>query len=206
MRKLCAFFNSHFLLVNVHTDTQPIDMAIVIDNFINNPLETREYALSLPFTTAGNYPGKRTLGYAQESWIPYLEKYLPSDEKITWFDTHPFSYNGSFQVCGEADGKSWIHRDTTDWAAILFLTPEAPIDSGLTLYRHTRTKALGMGCVGGQEAEKETTHLDAWEEDCTIGNVFNRLVMFRGDKFHKASLPSNRQYHCSKGLSYSSRK
>lgn len=163
-------------------------MALVIDNFITNPLETREYALSLPFTTYGNYPGKRTLGYAQESWIPYLEKYLPSDEKITWFDTHPFSYNGSFQVCGKSDGNSWIHRDTTDWAAVLFLTPDAPIDSGLTLYRHKRTKALGMQSVGGDEAENEVADLDAWEIDCTIGNVFNRLVMFRGDKFHKASV------------------
>lgn len=163
-------------------------MAIVIDNFLNNPLETREYALTLPFTTFGNYPGKRTMGFAQKSWIPYLEKYLPSTEKITWFDTHPFSYNGSFQICSEADGHSWIHRDMTDWAAILFLTPDAPIESGLTLYRHKNTKALTANNPGGKEAEADTRNADAWEVDSTIGNVFNRLVIFRGDKFHKASV------------------
>ena len=166
----------------------PKSMAIVIDNFLNNPHETRQYALSLPYTTLGNYPGKRTLGHASASWIPFLEKHMPVNEKITWFDTHPFSYNGSFQQCTEADGNSWIHRDTTDWAAVLFLTPDAPIDSGLTLYRHKTTKALSNTCVGGSDAEKETGQTDAWEIDCTIGNVFNRLVLFRGSRFHKSSV------------------
>ena len=163
-------------------------MAIVIDNFLTNPFETRDYALSLPYTTMGNYPGKRTLGYANSSWIPFLEKYLPSNEKITWFDTHPFSYNGAFQQCTVADGDSWIHSDTTDWAAVLFLTPHAPIESGLTLYRHKGTKALSITCTGGNEAESQTGDRGVWEIDCTLGNVFNRLVIFRGSRFHKASV------------------
>ena len=161
-------------------------MVVVIDNFLVNPHETRHYALSLPYTTLGNYPGKRTLGRASVSWIPFLENHMPATEKISWFDTHPFSYNGAFQQCTAADGNSWIHSDTTDWAAVLFLTPDAPIESGLTLYRHKSTKALSIECPGGKDVE--TCDPSAWEIDCTVGNVFNRLVLFRGTRFHKASV------------------
>ncbi len=162
---------------------------IVIDDFLNNAAATREYALTLDFSVTGNYPGKRTRSFASADWIPYLEKHL-GGQKITWFDTHPFSYNGAFQVCTLDNGGSWIHRDTTDWAGVLFLSEAAPIDAGLTLYRHRSTRALGSG---GHDP-KTVAALDAdasdaskWEACTTVGNVFNRLVLFRGDQFHKSS-------------------
>lgn len=142
---------------------------ILVDDFLNNPMETRAYALTLPFTTRGNYPGVRTLSHANPEWIPVFEKHLPNDEKITWFDTHPLSYNGAFQLCTDTDGDSWVHRDTTDWAAVLFLTPDAPVDSGLTLYR---------------QAAEDT---EEYQPVDVAGNVFNRLVLFRGSSLHKAS-------------------
>lgn len=151
---------------------------IVVDNFLNNPLETRNYALSLPFTTTGNYPGKRTHGMASNGFVPFFEKFI--GERITWYDTHPFSYNGAFQLATEADGTSWIHCDCTDWAAVLFLTPDAPVDSGLTLYRHVPT-----GRLTGDP--NENTNFEDFQPVTTVGNVFNRLVLFRGNQFHKAS-------------------
>ena len=163
---------------------------VVIDNFLNNAAATREYALSLPYDVKGNYPGARTRSFADAGWIPLLEKHL-GGEKITWFDTHPFSYNGAFQVCTAADGDSWIHRDGTDWAAVLFLgDAAAPPDAGLTLYRHRATGALGSAGY----APKTVAVLDAdaaepakWDMSSRIGNVFNRLVLFRGTQFHKSS-------------------
>ena len=41
-------------------------MLIVIDNFYNNPLETRNYILEQEFKIRGNYPGQRTISYASE--------------------------------------------------------------------------------------------------------------------------------------------
>ena len=162
---------------------------VVVDNFLNNAAGTREYALTLPYDVKGNYPGARTRSFANAGWIPYLEKHL-GGEKITWFDTHPFSYNGAFQVCTAADGDSWIHRDGTDWAGVLFLSDAAPADAGLTLYRHRATGALGSAGY----APKTVAVLDAdapdpakWEVSSRIGNVFNRLVLFRGTQFHKSA-------------------
>ena len=39
---------------------------IVIDNFYNNPYETREYIMKQPFSVKGNYPGQRTISYANQ--------------------------------------------------------------------------------------------------------------------------------------------
>ena len=39
---------------------------IVIDNFYNNPLETRNYILTQEFSVKGNFPGQRTISYATE--------------------------------------------------------------------------------------------------------------------------------------------
>jgi hypothetical protein len=166
---------------------------IVVDQWLNNPAETRQYALTLPYTTKGNYPGKRTKSYANTDWVPYLEKHLPRGERITWFDTHPFAYNGSFQVCTETDGSSWIHKDTTDWAGILFLGPpnETPIHAGLTLYRHKPTGYLrGTDNTSTAIIPSDDDYRDSsqWEPSVTVGNVFNRMVLFRGSCFHKSSL------------------
>lgn len=161
---------------------------VVVDGFLNNPDDTRAFALTQPFTTTGNYPGKRTRSFANPDWIPHLEKFLPRDEKITWFDTHPFSYNGAFQVCTAEDGNSWIHRDATDWAAVLFLTPAAPLAAGLTLYRHAATQLLEHdGSKTADLAVRDAPDHSKWEVAATVGNVLNRLVLFRGRQFHKSS-------------------
>lgn len=163
---------------------------VVIDEFLNNPTATRAYALSLDFSVKGNYPGARTRSFANADWIPLLEKHL-GGQKITWFDTHPFSYNGAFQVCTAADGDSWIHRDTTDWAGVLFLSDDdAPGAAGLTLYRHASTRALGSAGYDPKTVaalDADAPDASKWEVSSTIGNVFNRLVLFRGDQFHKSS-------------------
>jgi hypothetical protein len=181
----CSFRQSFF--------SGPYIMSVVIvDQWLNNPMETREYALTLPYTTRGNYPGKRTRSYANSDWIPYLEKHLPGEERITWFDTHPFSYNGSFQICTEEDGSSWIHRDMTDWAGILFLGPpnETPIHSGLTLYRHKPSGYLHGDNTSKSKVPTDEDYRDSsqWEPSVIVGNVFNRMVLFRGSQFHKSSM------------------
>mgnify|MGYP001173591384 CR=1 FL=1 len=45
------------------------------------------------------------------------------------------SYNGSFQYTTSRD-RSWIHTDSwNNWAAVLYLTPNAPESSGTGLYK-----------------------------------------------------------------------
>ena len=59
---------------------------IVIDNFYNNAMETRNYILTQEFTVKGNFPGQRTISYANEHLKEIIQKYIePFGGKITEF-------------------------------------------------------------------------------------------------------------------------
>ena len=110
---------------------------MVFDNFYSNPIDVRNYALSLPFEISGNFPGLRTKpldGVNNKNAKNLMENIL--SKKIVWW---PEEYNTAFQYTTEKD-ETWIHYDPTNWAAVLYLTPDAPLDSGTAIYMHNETK------------------------------------------------------------------
>lgn len=169
--------------------------SIVIDNFYNNPYETREYVLSQEFLVRGNYPGQRTISYASEDLKETIQKYVePFGGKITDFpipkedgsDAHTI-YNGSFQYTTSRD-RSWVHIDGyNNWAGVLYLTPNAPLSSGTAFYKFYD----GTYCSRDMELLENKTETDTFSQDMTkwqqvdkIGNVFNRLILFNSNRFH----------------------
>jgi len=160
---------------------------IVIDEFYNNPEDTRKFALSQPFDIKGNYPGLRTKSFAWQSVHDAIEKIIvPSSGKIIEWPTEETAYNGSFQLATAKD-RSWIHVDQhNNWAGVLFLTPNAPLSSGTRIYQH---KSSGLYTRSpNQEIEKQVNadsqDLSRWEIVDQIGNKFNRLVLFRSNRYH----------------------
>ena len=161
---------------------------LVIDNFYNNPLETRNYILSQEFNVTGNYPGRRTQSYANEELKKTIEVYISNfTGKIIDWPTGKNSYNGAFQFTTSHD-RSWIHNDScNNWAGVLFLTPNAPLSSGtgiFTLCNSARTieeaKKKGIDKLADEFSQDYTK----WELVDRIGNVFNRLLLFRANQFH----------------------
>jgi hypothetical protein len=69
------------------------------------------------------------------------------------------------------------------------LTPEAPLSSGTGLFKH---KATGRSrydyktekMEDAQEAWDECQDMTKWEMVDRVGNVFNRLILYRADNFH----------------------
>ena len=109
---------------------------LVIDNFYKNPLKVREFALEQEFEVTGNYPGIRTKSFASSELKQLINRYIePFSGKITEFPMEPTSYNGSFQYTTK-EMKSWFHRDLTDFSVVVYLTPDAPINSGTSIYYH----------------------------------------------------------------------
>lgn len=164
--------------------------SLTIDNFYENPQEVRDFALKQEFKVRGNYPGQRTISFLNEPLKNKFREILsPFAGDIVWWGGE---YTGSFQYTVAAD-RSWIHADsTTDWAALIYLTPDAPLSSGTGIFRH---KATGWQHFD-YKRENESGYKEAappgsdcqdytkWEMVDRIGNVFNRCVMYRADNYH----------------------
>ena len=161
-------------------DSPPRQELIVIENFYEDPDKVRNHALSLEYPVQGNYPGKRTkpilydkIKEKFESIIGRPIKYWPED-----------LYNGSFQIVTE-DGKSWIHRDATEWSAVVFLTPNPPKDGGTKMYIHKPTQKSYADTKEIEEQMNKSTYKEEdWELLDRIGNQYNRCILFRGKRSH----------------------
>jgi hypothetical protein len=163
---------------------------MIFDNFYGNPLQVRNYALSLPYTVSGNYPGVRTdvmRGEHNTNAKTMFEDILR--KKITWW---PEQYNTAFQYTTSND-TTWIHHDPTNWAAVLYLTPDAPLEAGTAIYRNKKTKISMYDpknpATDYNNNTEEITDLDRWEPIVQVSNIFNRLVMYRGEYYHRSMLP-----------------
>lgn len=173
---------------------------IIINNFYNNPNETREFILKQNFSVKGNYPGYRTKSYANEDLKNIIQKYVePFGGKITDFpiprDNNDENniYNGSFQYATSRD-RSWIHVDGfNNWAGVLYLTPNAPVSAGTAFYQYQGDIETKYDITTKNEMIllNKTKEIDNWSQDLTkwkeidrVGNVFNRLILFNSHRFH----------------------
>lgn len=163
---------------------------IIVDDFYNNVDEVRSFALQQDFNIDGNYPGHRTLSFINDSIKEEIEKTVsPHFGKVTWWGDES---TGAFQYTTQSD-RSWIHADqTTMWAGVCYLTPDAPHNSGTGLFKHKSTglRAAVRNDEGYYDQDvlgtiyKDSQDMTKWELMDIVGNVYNRLVMYRGDLFH----------------------
>jgi len=160
---------------------------IVIDDFLADPNAVRDVALRQTFVKMHS-AGLRT--EAQFLHVaPYREEFerLLKRRLTNWDDN---SANGRFQCCFETDAIPY-HSDSQSRAGILFLTPNAPIQAGISLYRgrlsgvrrrHSDATLMELTFGGGAEFDR-----DRWEEVDRIANIYNRLVLFDAHLAHGAS-------------------
>jgi hypothetical protein len=159
----------------------PRPTLLVIDDFYPDPDAMRRFALSQDFSVSGNYPGLRTKSYATEDDKRKFEAIF--GRKVTYF---PDEYNGSFQIVTRHE-RSWIHRDLTEFSAVVFLTPDPPPNSGTVFYRHKLT-GLQKARTKAEEdlLSADSRNDDAWEVIDRVGNKYNRIVFFDGFLTHKS--------------------
>jgi hypothetical protein len=173
---------------------------LAIDNFYTNPQAVRELALGLEYNPSGYHKGKRTeLKYIIDGTREKIEQIL--GKKIRNWSSQP--YNGVFQYCTPADPIVY-HYDSQRYAAVVFLTPDPPPESGTSFYRHKKETWLMKDpseysgwqnqiqfdqfhkMVMGTEHDD---YLDGtkWEEVDRIGNKFNRFAMWDAKLIHSAT-------------------
>lgn len=164
--------------------------SFTIDDFYANPMEVREFALKQEFKVRGNYPGQRTISFLNDSIKKRFRDVLyPFAGEITGWGGE---YTGSFQYTVASD-RSWIHADsTTDWAAVCYLTPDAPLTAGTGIFKHKKTGWMHYDYKRQHDEEynknappgHDSQDYTKWEMVDRIGNVFNRLIMYRADNYH----------------------
>jgi len=159
---------------------------LIVDDFYNNPEEVRAHALSKDFTSEGNYPGLRS-EIELTPWFynfkSHFEKLL--NLKVTYW---PEEYNSVYQYTTKG-AKTWVHYDATQWACVVYLTPNPPIESGTAIYRHKDTGIFRDTPESSVDYNKISTVDDEWEKIAEVGNVFNRAVIYSGSYYHKSVLP-----------------
>ena len=166
----------------------------VVDDFYEDPMAVREHALLQYYNDDPGYLGLRTrkqffFDGVKEKFEEILQR------KITkWED---YGMNGRFQS-NIAGTKLVYHCDSQSWAAAVYLSPNAPYYTGTSFWA---VKNYDAGQLGTANSIRHNSHPDLdlafnqhtfvdrspYELVDTVGNVFNRLVIWDAGLIHSAS-------------------
>jgi hypothetical protein len=157
---------------------------IIVDDFYGDPDSVRNFALEQEYNVTGNFPGART----QSCLTPAIKETIQTivwyagGEVTNWYAEH--GYTGSFQKTYASD-RSWIHTDHFNkWAAVCYLTPDAPLTGGTGLFLYKKNQARTAEQMAGESYDAQD--MTKWEKVDVVANRYNRLVLYRGDLFHSS--------------------
>jgi len=158
-----------------------METIIVTEDFYTNSEEVREFALRQEFSVKGNFPGARTAPFLNDSVRNTVQRLV--GVPITYWPTD--TYNGAYQFSTQMD-RTWIHADNTTWSGVVYLTPHAPANAGTAFFKHLSTGAefYPEDPEQRKRCDEDTYISDRWAVTDLIGNRFNRLILFRGRRFH----------------------
>ena len=156
----------------------------VVDNFYSSPDIVREIALSMQFVEdLRYYKGLRSTQYCRTPEMKEAFEQIIGQKIVDW-DNHGF--NGCFQITTANDPQVY-HCDMQTWAGVLYLTPDAPLESGTRLHSHKQTGLrhgtepnIGDAFSGGFFDSTKFNTVDS------AGNVFNRLILMDARHIHSA--------------------
>tara|TARA_R110000824_G_scaffold328191_1_gene515034 strand:- start:121 stop:840 length:720 start_codon:yes stop_codon:yes gene_type:complete len=190
----------------------------VVDSFLKTPDKIREYALTLDYNPSStlSFPGTRSKDL--ESFNPQFKKdfitkvlkiYCPEEtansathnKSLVYFQKHHLYSEDKHK----AENKGWIHQDHdlfNSIAGVVYLTPNADLECGTSLYRAKNKRVTVKDWNRGEfETQKynllrfnkldkdkyRKAHKDwqgRFEETVRINNVYNRLIVYSSTEYH----------------------
>ena len=171
-------------IVPLKLNRKPQMTTWVVDNFYADPMAVRNFALKQEFIEEKDYyKGRRT---KHQYFLPGTKEAFEKIMGIQIREWESHGMCGKFQYCTAQDSLVY-HHDGQTWAAMIYLTPDAPYDCGTSLF------ASKNGARKSSDANIRTA-FDGGFYDSTkfdlidsIGNVFNRLFIFDAQNIHAAS-------------------
>ena len=178
----------------------------VISDFYEKPDEIRQYALRQKYIYRHEldknleyvYPGCRSKELRDLSFSLYenICKKLISVFHIPEHDLMQWQINTSFQIVEAEYGHGLIHQDqNTVFAGVLYLTPNAPLDSGTSLFKKNASYDEALYSKIIKENDEHFKNKDPidysyhgiFDEVVRVNNVYNTLILFGGDIHHCAN-------------------
>lgn len=171
---------------------------LVVDNFYRDPDAVRAFALEQPFEEApAVYKGLRT---PRRYLWPHLKEDFERLLHVEITDWLRQPANGAFQQTVEGDPLVY-HADTQDYAAAIYLTPDAPWGSGTSFWAHRSFECRRSPMHPFESPRWPTPSLihdavfthgnllggDAWKLVDQVGAVYNRLVIWDAKLIHSAT-------------------
>lgn len=178
------------------------------EQMLPNAMEVRERCLAKPQWDLGipyrkeTWPGMRAADALLPEELERVETWVKEQTGATrlWQERTPegtaLNHN-CVQLVGEKDSGPRPHTDSLRlcrYAAVLYLTPDAPPQAGTSFYR----LRLPNGALSGNICPSPHANLrealgvtglplQAWSEEATVPNVFNRFLLYRADLVHSAT-------------------
>ncbi len=180
--------------------------ATIVEDFYEDPDAVRTFALSQKYKFRKQikdadyvFPGCRTKDLSLIN-RPLFEKVSQKINALFHNAKHDhmrWSITTSFQSVSAEYGQGVIHRDhNTVFAAVLYLTPDAPLDAGTSLYKPNSKfdeKKYEKALVDNDkrfdqgQLAMDTTYHEMFDEIVRVNNVYNTLILYEGDQYHAAS-------------------
>ena len=178
----------------------------IIENFYENPDAIRKFALAQEYTFCHDrlnmeyvYPGSRTkdLFDLDSKLHEKICKKLVSVYHNAEYDLMRWAISTSFQSVSAEYGQGVIHTDhNTVFAAVLYLTPDAPLNGGTSLFKKNKTfdekkyqQALNDNDARFKTGEiaMDTSYHSMFDEIVRVNNMYNTLIIYEGRHFHAAN-------------------
>jgi len=174
---------------------------LAVDNFFDDPDEIRAIALAQDYVeNPRRYKGLRS---TQRFLWPHLREELGRLLGVPVTSWLELDMNGIFQQTSYSDPLVW-HHDLQSYAAAVYLTPDAPPQSGTSFWRDRthgcrrrpdhpleRTRLGSDQAVAAASSvvydEYNILHSDNWELMESIAGLYNRLVVWDAALLHSAT-------------------
>ena len=178
----------HYVLNKAEVNPNYKKNFVAVGNFYKNPDYVREFALRQNMVAhPESHKGCRT---DDRFFAPNMKEVFEDvigGKIANWYNE---GYcNGVFQHCTLNDPLVY-HCDGQDWAGAIYLTPDAPYDSGTSFFA---AKTTGdRDCTDPDFDYDKVFHgdflsADRFDKVDEVGNIYNRLVIWNSRLIHAAS-------------------
>jgi uncharacterized protein YjbI with pentapeptide repeats len=174
-----------------------------VDGFYDAPERVRAVALQSAYANIEltDYPGFASRSSLSTKALQARFQEILGESIIV--DANRFTWGGFRFVTAETGSRPMIHADAaTEWAAMVYLTPNAPEEAGTGFFRHTSSglsgppsereaRALGFADSSAFDdavIRPDKSDLSKWTLIRQVAPKFNRLIMFRGASLYHAPL------------------